>query len=96
MNQIHLFGEMDLDLSKPANEVFKKAFDIAEACGYFVEAFSEYIDVRGEDCHDSIYVIYRLLYAIFIFRRNEYSEFIFNAKPLVKYIPKWFLFFECV
>jgi len=60
MSQIHLFGEMDLDLSDSASDIFKKAFDIAEACGYFVEAFSEHIDVRGEDCHDSIYIIYRL------------------------------------
>jgi len=33
---IHFFGEMDLDLSKTSGQVFKKAFDIAENCGYMV------------------------------------------------------------
>ena len=38
---IHFFGEMDLDLSKTPKQVYKKAFDIAENCGYMVEAIKE-------------------------------------------------------
>ncbi len=34
--QVHFFGEMDLNLSNSCDEVHKKAFDIAETCGYFV------------------------------------------------------------
>jgi hypothetical protein len=33
----HFFGEMDLDLSKTKKEIYKRACDIAENCGYFVE-----------------------------------------------------------
>jgi len=33
---IHFFGEMDLDLTQTPDKVYKKAFDIAENCGYMV------------------------------------------------------------
>jgi len=32
----HFFGEMDLDLSKTANEIYEEAFRISECCGYFL------------------------------------------------------------
>jgi hypothetical protein len=38
-NLVHFFGEMDLDLSKTFNQVYKKAFDISEQCGYWVTRY---------------------------------------------------------
>ncbi len=35
--EIHFFGEMDLDLSKTPLEIYTKAFDIAEQCGYMAD-----------------------------------------------------------
>lgn len=57
---IHFFGEMDLDLSKTLNQVYKQAFKISEACGYMVEATSKtknrsaHISILGEDTSDNI------------------------------------------
>jgi len=34
----HLFGEMDLDLDKSFDEIYKKAFDCAESCGYMIDS----------------------------------------------------------
>lgn len=36
---IHFFGEMDLDLSKSFSQVYKKAFDVSEQCGYWVTMY---------------------------------------------------------
>ncbi len=35
MSLTHIFGELDLDLSKDFMTIFEKCFDISEACGYF-------------------------------------------------------------
>jgi len=37
---VHFFGECDLDLSKSFNQVYKKAFDISENCGYWVTKYT--------------------------------------------------------
>jgi hypothetical protein len=55
-----LFGEMQLDLNESASKVYRRAFKIAEACGYFVEAFKDHIDIFGEDCPDQFKIINRL------------------------------------
>ena len=34
MSQIHLFSEVDLDLTKEANKVYEKLFDICEEIGF--------------------------------------------------------------
>jgi len=31
----HIWGELDLDLTKSFKQIFEKIFDISEACGYF-------------------------------------------------------------
>jgi hypothetical protein len=47
----HLFGEMDLDLSKSYKVIAKKAFNIAEMCGYMVQTdpLESYIYMEGAD-----------------------------------------------
>jgi len=45
----HFFGEMDLDLSKPKEEVYEVAFDISEACGYFVSEWKNFVELTGRD-----------------------------------------------
>ena len=53
---------MDLDLSKTPKQVYKKAFDIAENCGYMVEVIkatknrSAHILVLGEDVSDGFQI----------------------------------------
>ena len=42
----HLFGELDLDLSKSYNAIYKKAFDIGEACGYFADRNKSQTKIR--------------------------------------------------
>lgn len=37
MEKTHIFGELDLDLSKGVGAIYDEAFRIAEACGYFVD-----------------------------------------------------------
>jgi len=37
---VHFFGEMDLDLTKNFEQVFKKAFHISECCGYMVTKYT--------------------------------------------------------
>jgi hypothetical protein len=57
---IHFFGEMDLDLSNTPRQVYKKAFYIAEACGYSVDIVqktknrSAHILILGEDTPDNL------------------------------------------
>jgi len=67
-SQIHLFGEMDLDVSKEPKQIYKKACDISQCCGY-VTSMTEgsnkdkgSIDINGEDCQDSLIVTNRLYY----------------------------------
>jgi len=45
----HLFGELDLDLDKPAKEIYKEAFRISECCGYFIDSDKVKIVVSGSD-----------------------------------------------
>jgi hypothetical protein len=33
----HIFGELDLDLSKGPGKIYDEAFRISEMCGYFVD-----------------------------------------------------------
>lgn len=37
MEKTHIFGELDLDLSKGPGSIYDEAFRIAEACGYYIE-----------------------------------------------------------
>ena len=53
-NEVHFFGEMDLDLLKTPKEIFEKAFDISEACGYMATwnicgSNKSYITIGGWD-----------------------------------------------
>lgn len=67
-NQIHLFGEMDLDISQKVNHIYNKACNISECCGYVTRLtngsnkLKGSIDIDGEDCDDSLYVTNRLYY----------------------------------
>lgn len=45
----HLFGEMDLDLDLSFEEIYKKAFDIAENCGYMIDVKSKQPNVKRID-----------------------------------------------
>lgn len=51
------FGEMQLDLSKSYDEIYAKAFDISEACGYMATKGKDCIQLYGEDCDDSITIV---------------------------------------
>jgi len=62
--QIHLFGEMDLNLKLKPKAIYKKACDISECCGYLttiekgIEGKSrDRIEIFGEDCDDRLKVI---------------------------------------
>lgn len=48
----HLFGEMDLDLKQPIDKIYKKAFKIAEACGYMVSHDQNSIFIEGSDLEE--------------------------------------------
>jgi len=45
----HLFGELDIDLSKTYNEIYHKLFDIGESCGYYVTQSKNKLHVSGGD-----------------------------------------------
>jgi len=47
----HIFGELDLDLTKSFDEIYKKIFYISECCGYMPEHNKEktLITVSGSD-----------------------------------------------
>jgi hypothetical protein len=45
----HFFGEMDLDLTKPKDEIYTVAFHIAESCGYFVSQWENFIELNGRE-----------------------------------------------
>lgn len=74
--EIWLFGEASVNTANTPKQEFKKLSAIAEACGYFVEAFekiegrrSAYISVMGEDCQDG-YILENVLN----FVKNEDGE----------------------
>ncbi len=48
-NRIHLFGEMDLDLTDTPKNIFKEAFRIAELCGYEVVSGNGLIKLASQD-----------------------------------------------
>lgn len=65
MTKTHFFGEMELDLSKTPDKIYKEAFRIAECCGYGIDTTKQEdnvgsIDLYGEDCHDSLQVVNRI------------------------------------
>ena len=41
IQKTHLFGEMDLDLDLSFDEIYKKAFACAEACGYMIDQYKK-------------------------------------------------------
>jgi len=47
----HIFGELDLDLSKSFDEIYKKIFYISECCGYMPDHNKQktLITVSGSD-----------------------------------------------
>jgi len=49
MTQTHIFGELDIDLSKSFNQIFTKVFDIGESCGYYATKTKNKIHVSGGD-----------------------------------------------
>ena len=51
---------MQLNFNDSASNIYKRAFDIGESCGYMVEGHPGYIDILGEDCQDQFYIINRL------------------------------------
>lgn len=66
--EIHLFGEMQIDVSQPADQIYKRAFRIAEACGYMVTAEKTkdgkcYLEFLGEDCPDGFIISNRAYFA---------------------------------
>jgi len=68
MTKTHLFGEMDIDFSKPVDQIFKKAAHIAEACGYLVtyekhsDGIRRYLEFCGEDVPDGFIMVTRAYY----------------------------------
>jgi len=54
MEKTHLFGEMDLDLTKKPNQIYKQVFYISEQCGYMPhqtgDKDSGCITIAGSDC----------------------------------------------
>ena len=47
----HIFGELDIDLSKSFDEIYKKIFHCSECCGYYPDHNKErtLITVSGSD-----------------------------------------------
>jgi hypothetical protein len=45
---VHFFGEMDLDLTKNSDQIYKEAFRIAECCGYVVTRYFSK-EFKGEE-----------------------------------------------
>jgi hypothetical protein len=45
----HIFGELDLDLSKGPGRIYDEAFEISEQCGYMVSLGKSVIIVEGTD-----------------------------------------------
>jgi hypothetical protein len=68
MVKTHLFGEMDIDFSRPVDQIYKKAAHIAEACGYVVthekhsDGIRRYLEFCGEDIQDGYIVVTRAYY----------------------------------
>jgi len=64
LGQIHLFGEMDLNLGNNVKSVYKKACHISECCGYVThlekgikDKSRDRIEIFGEDCDDRLSVV---------------------------------------
>lgn len=52
----HLFGEMDLNMDLSFDEIYKKAFDICESCGYMIDQY-EKKKIKLFGCDNEIVVI---------------------------------------
>lgn len=49
VTKTHIFGELDLDLSKGPGTIYDQALDISEQCGYFITLGNSQIIVEGTD-----------------------------------------------
>jgi hypothetical protein len=47
-NEVHFFGEMDLNLSKTQKQIYDKAFHIAECCGYMASSDGNCVTLYGQ------------------------------------------------
>ena len=69
----HLFGEMDLDLDLSFDEIYKKAFACAEACGYMIDQYKKNkLKLFGTD--NEIVVIYFEKEKVSKVMRAQYSD----------------------
>jgi hypothetical protein len=46
---VHLFGEMDINMSWSKSKIYKEAFRIAEDCGYMVESYATAIKILSQN-----------------------------------------------
>lgn len=69
-NQIHFFGEMDLDLTLSKTEIYEKAFYIAEACGYMADINNDIIGLYGRE--NEVFYLF--------FKDNKFDYLILNKK----------------
>ena len=48
-NKTHIFGELDLDLTKKPDEIYDEVFKISEDCGYMPDKKNHKIYCSGSD-----------------------------------------------
>lgn len=73
----HLFGEMDLDLDLSFDEIYKKAFDICECCGYMIDVKAKQPNVKLLDligCDGEVCKIHFLNNKVNRIKRAQFSD----------------------
>ena len=67
---------MDLNLSQTPKQVYKKACDISECCGYVTslekgikDRSRDRLEIFGEDCYDSLQVV-----SVLYFENNKFDK----------------------
>jgi len=74
--RVHLFGEMELNLSLNPKSVYKKACNISENCGYVTtlekgvkNRSRDRIEIFGEDCDDRLNIV-----SILYFENDKFDK----------------------
>lgn len=76
----HLFGELDLDLSKSYDEIYRKAFDIGECCGYFADLVKDKTKIMVSGGDNEACIIYFKDGKVYKVKRAQFQD---NGKILV-------------
>jgi len=78
----HIFGELDLDLSKSFMQIFEKVFDISEACGYFPDRNNNKTKITCSGSDNYICVIHFKNDKVYKVRRAQFSD---NGKIIMEW-----------